>query len=387
MCTIFTTSVPNFPAIVESDTGKPTGDVWAASNIEYAWGIRSPLTPPPPGQPKQFDYPVHLYMKMFSFVEPLNPSPLHIRVEDVEYQFYEMSDDVRLNEFDTSICFRSLSLPYLHLGFVLRASNASLVDSNRLDRRALDMNVRQALVTGLQISQTRISNIELDHIRFDNSVYVLFTLLGPAPVPNINEPSVEVAKDSLEQSIDSGKFTFNVALLDVERSQVAFAAQPKSLKASKQFMSIHASWAYANLSTCNISSTNVSTCNVSSVNPTQTTQASVERIKKEKYTAGAQAGGIIGGLLVGLVLGGILIIAIRFFGRKTASSATSATNSSFTNVNSQQTRSVPSVSMKTLENASDVSHTWFVLFDFNYIVHSPFKNIINSLQLVPLASK
>ena len=338
--------------MIESDTGKPTGDAWQSANIEYAWSVRSPLAPPPPGQTKGFDYPVHLYMKMFSFTDPLNPSPSNIRVEDVEYQFYEMSDDVHLNEFDTSTCFRSLDLPYLHLGFVLRASNASLVDGNRLDRRSLEINVRQALVTGLQISQTRISNIELDHMRFDNSIYVLFTLLGPAPVANINEPSVEAAKDRLEQTIDAGGFMFTMTLLDDDRSPVAFTAQAKSLKVSQQFVSIHASWVYANLSSCNISTTKVSKCNVPGGNQSETI---VERIIQEKYTGGAQAGGIIGGLLVGIVLGCILIVVIQLLRKKTTSSATPTGTTSVTNANFRPKRPAPSLSMKSLENASNNS--------------------------------
>ncbi|CAF5002684.1 unnamed protein product [Rotaria sp. Silwood1] len=101
-CTILTTSVDNFPAMVDLDTGVPTGETWAATNIEYGWSMRAPYARPPSDRPKQFDYPVSLYLKMYRFRDPNNPSPLNILTEDIEYEFYEMAHDLKLSDFDTT---------------------------------------------------------------------------------------------------------------------------------------------------------------------------------------------------------------------------------------------------------------------------------------------
>ncbi|CAF3591913.1 unnamed protein product, partial [Rotaria sp. Silwood1] len=73
-CTILTTSVDNFPPMVDLDTGASTGETWQATNIEYGWSVRAPYARPPSDQPKQFDYPVSLYLKMYRFRDSNNPS-------------------------------------------------------------------------------------------------------------------------------------------------------------------------------------------------------------------------------------------------------------------------------------------------------------------------
>ena len=229
-------SIDKFPPMVDSDSGTADGETWEASNIEYGWSVRAPYSRPPAGSTKQFDYPVYLYLRLYRFADSSNPSPFNIRTEELEYEFYEMSHELKPSDFDTSICYRSLGLPYLHLGFVLKSSNNNLVDGNHLDRRLLERNVRVALANGVQISSARISDIELDHIRVEDSFYVLFTLLGPVPLSN-DEISVETAQQRLETTINAGQFTFNMTLPDY--GILTFEAQPNSLKLpnnSCQFM-------------------------------------------------------------------------------------------------------------------------------------------------------
>jgi hypothetical protein len=358
-CAIFTASADQFPAIVDSDTDITTGEFWAMSNIEYGWSVRAPLSASSIDHPKQFDYPVHLFLRMFRYDDPNNPTPSTMRTDDIEYEFYEMSDDVHMSEFDTSICYRSLNLPYLHLGFVIKISNDSLVDGNHLDRHALERNVENSLVNGLQVSETRISKIELDHIRYDNSFYVLFTLLGPVSLPN-SEPSVETARERLQATIDAGSFSFNMTLLDYDRSQVVFRAQTNSLKASKQFMSIHASWVYANVSSCNVSNANFSNCNVSSTNfsicNANNSHVNRPRIKQEKYTLGAQAGGIIGGLILGIALGFIVIFIVRFIRKNRTPAGPSIATGGLNNASFHKTRLLPPIRMNDLHgDAGDTS--------------------------------
>ncbi|CAF4914119.1 unnamed protein product, partial [Rotaria socialis] len=55
-CTILTTSVDNFPAIVDPDNGMTTGETWAVTNMEYGWSIRAPFATATPDRPKGFDY-------------------------------------------------------------------------------------------------------------------------------------------------------------------------------------------------------------------------------------------------------------------------------------------------------------------------------------------
>ncbi|CAF5063535.1 unnamed protein product, partial [Rotaria sp. Silwood1] len=39
---------------------------------------------------------------MYRFRDSNNPSPLNILTEDIEYEFYEMSHDLKPSDFDTS---------------------------------------------------------------------------------------------------------------------------------------------------------------------------------------------------------------------------------------------------------------------------------------------
>ncbi|CAF0925763.1 unnamed protein product [Rotaria sordida] len=348
-CAILTTSVDNFPAIVDPDIGMGTGETWAATNMEYGWSVRAPFSTATSDQPKQFDYPVSLYLKMYRFRDPSNPSPLNLVTEDIEYEFYEMSHESKPSDFDISTCYRSLDLPYLHLGFVLKPSNNNPVDSKYLNRRALELNLRSTLANKMQIKWTRISNVELDHIRFDNSIYVLFTLLGPVPIPNNDESSVETAKVALETAINAGQFTFDITLLDNVQSQIELKAQPNSLKVSQQFMSIHASWVYANVSNCNVSN-----CEVPNVNNSNNNG---QRLKQEKYTAGAKAGGIIGGLIVGIVLGFVVLVLNRFLNKISTPTNSPTISSDMKNIIIRDGNSAPPSNAQNLQNSADTFDT------------------------------
>jgi hypothetical protein len=355
-CTSMITSLNKFPPIVEPDTGIANGETWDTSNMEYGWSMRAPYSRPPASSQKKFDYPVYLFLRLYQYVDPTNPSLFNIRSEDLEYEFYEMSHDLKPSDFDTSICYRSLGLLYLHLGFVLKSSNNNLVDGNHLDRRALERNVRVALANGLQVSPTRVSDIELDHFRFDNSFYVLFTLLGPVPLSNNAELSVETAQQRLETTINAGQFTFNMTLLNY--GILVFEAQPNSLKTSKQFMSIHASWIYANVSNCNVSKTNStntngSNCPVSTVN---SSHANGQRIKQEKYASSALAGSIVGGLLVGIVLGFIALGLVTFLGKTSTSAASPIIGGGLSDASFRKREPVSPLSMQGLQNSTDKSY-------------------------------
>ncbi|CAF0870687.1 unnamed protein product [Rotaria sordida] len=280
-CTILTTSVDRFPAMVEPDTGVTTGETWAATNVEYGWSMRSPMALAPPDRPKQFDYPVSLYLRMYRFRDPSNPSPLSIITEDVEYEFYEMSHDRDQFDFDISLCYRALNYEYLHLVFTCTIKEG-LIDGNKISRRQLNMRTHMNLARIMQIKFSRISDVEIDHETADNSVQVFFTVLGRTLKPGTqsgfddSEPTAATATDTLRQAIDSGNFQFDLILQD--NSTAPVRAESGSLKSSTQYMSTH---------------------KVGKV------------VYTEKYTSGSQATAILVGLLIGIVLGVIIIAIVR----------------------------------------------------------------------------
>jgi hypothetical protein len=335
--------------------------------MEYGWSVRAPSSRPLPGSAKGFDYPVYLYLRLYQYDNPMNPSPSNIRTQDIEYEFYEMSHDVKSSDFDISTCYRSLDLPYLHLGFVLKPGNDTRIDEKYLDRRSFERNLQNLLVNTMQVIWARVSDIEIDHIQFNNSFYVLFTLLGPTPLSNNDEPSIEAARQVLEMAINADQFKFNMTLLD---SSVEFKAQPNSLNAFKQFMSIHASWVYANVSNCNVSTTTTATTTDFNTNsPTTTTVSNcpelnvnnshtiTQRIKQEKYTSGAIASGIIGGLFVGIVLGIITLAVIHFLNKKSTSDTSSSIQGGLSNKSFHKSKPATPMSMQNLQDTIDSSHT------------------------------
>ncbi|CAF3370471.1 unnamed protein product [Rotaria sp. Silwood1] len=283
-CASVTTSIDNFPVMVEPDTGKPSGETWAATNMEYAWSVRAPFSQAGPNGEKRFDYPVYLYLKSFRFADPTNPSPLNLITEDIEYEFYEMSHEWTSKDFDVSICYRSSGFEYLHLGFMLKINRNSVFDGNHLNRRLLEREVHINLANKMQISFSRIADIDIFHEDTTNDVNVFFTLLGPRPKPESStlvaddEPTAAQSRDKLRDAINGGTFQFTMRLTDDATAEVQFQATADSLKDSKQFMSTHAVG---------------------------------NRGTKESYSAGAQAGAVIGGILVGLVAGILVAAVIR----------------------------------------------------------------------------
>ncbi len=242
-CTVLTATIENFPVIVEPDTGKPSGETWKNTNIEYAWAMRSSNTRSSSNGSKVLDYPVSLLLKMYRYADPNNPSPLNLDTADVEYEFYEMSHDANLNQFDTSTCYRSLNYEYLHLIFILKLNRGDIIDGNHLNRLRLDQDIHYNLVNRMQIRYSRITDLEIDHDSTTNDVLVFFTLLGQTPNPESasgfydDEPTAAQARDIIQQVINDGQFEFEMRLRD--GSEVQFRAEPGTLTTSKQFMSTH----------------------------------------------------------------------------------------------------------------------------------------------------
>ena len=240
-CTVATSSIDNFPAIVDSDTGKPSGETWAATNVEYAWSMRSPLTPPAQGSKKKFDYPVHIFMRLYRFGDPSNPSPFNIRTEDVEYEFYEMSEERHSYDFDVSTCYRANNLSYAHLGMVLTMDKENGFDGNKLNRRFLEFEVHFLLANYTKVRYPRISGVEIDHIRKGSEITVFFTILGPAPAPgtaagiDLNDISVDQARENLKKVLDDGSFKFQFPLSDNSSTSLQLTGKAGSLDAAKVY--------------------------------------------------------------------------------------------------------------------------------------------------------
>ncbi|CAF3474627.1 unnamed protein product [Rotaria sp. Silwood1] len=312
-CTILTTSLDNFPAIVEPDTGISAGETWTATNVEYGWSVRAPFAAPAPDQPNRFDYPVSLYLKMYRFRDPVNPTPDSLLTEDVEYEFYEMSHDRNQFDFDISLCYRALNYEYLHLVFTCTLSRDGLIDNNKLNRRQLNFRTHANLVSVMQIKFSRITDVEIDHERADNRVQVFFTLLGRTPRPgsqsgfNDNEPTAAVASETLRTAIDTRKFQIELTLDD--NSTVQLIADPGSLNSSKQYMSTHA---------------------IGKV------------IYNKKYTGGSQATAIIVGLLIGIIAGIIIIAIVRIVRKEPMPSVLTSITNPLSSISSKaRTSNVP----------------------------------------------
>ena len=308
--------------MVDVDTGTPNGETWAASSIEYGWSVRAPYARPPTEVNKHFDYPVYLFLRMYRFNDPTNPSLTSIRTEDIEYEFYEMSQESNPGDFDTSICYRSLNYEYLHLGFRLQLSQGNSIDGNHLDRRLLERQIHTNLVYHMDIRYSRISDIEVSHERRSSDVTVLFTLLGPTPAPELpggvsdNEPTANQSRSRLEKAIDGGKFSFTMKLTDDTTTSVTFQAVSGSLQGSKQFISSHVGG---------------------------------KQVIKEKYSSNAEAGAVIGGILVGLLLGILSAAVIRTVRKEPMPSLPNMT-SSFSNP-------LPSITFYNKKSTIDIKPT------------------------------
>ena len=289
-----TTSADNFPPFVDSDTGKPTGDKWAATNFEYSWSVRGPFSRPAFNATKGFDYPVALFMRMYRFADPSNPSPLSVITEDVEYEFYEMAQDLKHTDFDISVCYRANRYEYYHVYFVLKVSKGNIIDSSLLNRRDLERRVIRNIMDATKVSYNRINDVEIDHERVSNDVTVFFTILGQTRKPEAasgvedSEPTAKKALDDFKAVMDDENFKFDIRLED--NSTVEFKGASDSLKAAAKYMS---------------------------------TYASGQKIVETSYSKNAQATAIIMGTIVGLVIGVLLAAIYRFVnGRRNSQGST-----------------------------------------------------------------
>ncbi|CAF1146888.1 unnamed protein product [Adineta steineri] len=282
VCTVLTMQKDSFPPMVESDLGEPTGENWGATNIEYAWSMRSPFSRPMFNRSKQFDYPVSLYLRLFRLNNPeAGFSPQNIRTENIEYEFYEMNHERHPQDFDVSICYRSLNYEYLHLVFTLNVNRGDVIDGNHIDRRELEGYVHFTLMNHTGVQYSRITDLEIDHERVSNDVTVFFTLLGRTPKPGspsgfADEITAQEGHDRLRTAINNGQYTFSFRMRN--NSTVQFNAATNSLKSSKHYVSTHSAG---------------------------------RRNTVETYSSGAQALAIILGLIIGIVVGAIIAAVVR----------------------------------------------------------------------------
>jgi hypothetical protein len=280
-CTIATTSLDNFPRMVDSDTGRPTGDTWSATNVEYAWSMRAPFSKPDPGSKKLFDYPVSIYMRMFRFDDPLSPSLTNLRTEDIEYEFYEMSQDLTADDFDLSTCYRSNDYEYLHVYMKFTQKNDNNVNSYVINKADLQSKIIITIMTKLSIKFTRLSDFKLVFERDSADVSVFFTILGQTRQPESgsfvpSEPTAAQIRENLDKFINTKEFIINVKTIN--DSDVQYQAVSDSLKDASTYVY---------------------------------TRVREITVVKDTESTSARNTSIILGLLIGLVVGVVLAVAIR----------------------------------------------------------------------------
>lgn len=345
-CAIFTTLMNNYPEIVDPVTGSLIGQSWNETHIEYAWSQRDPGITASPNNPTMFDYPVSLFLRTYQILED-SLGTVEYRSEEIEYEFYEMSTDLSIDSFDVSVCYRSLDLPYSHLGFALKSEQANLVDSNHLDRKVLHDRVLSALQTAMKpIKLTRIHQLEIDHgvnTTFD-TLFIMFLLLSPAPTTNLStdQPSIEVAREQLRNTINSGNFNINIQLVDDSGSNIIFKGVPDSLQHARDFLS-------SNALIFNLANQTVSEIHVINMTNTIVQNIVVYNDKTEwRWSSKAQTVGIVVGLLIGVVVGIIIALVIHLvFKDPSPQSLTMIPMTSISNVNYDAKRQMLSTSAKT----------------------------------------
>lgn len=241
--------------------------------------MRAPNAPPFRNLTKSYDYPVSLFLRMQRDEDgPQQPS----QTVNIEYEFYEMTHDPNLNQFDTSICYRSNRYEYLHLVFTLQVNREDVLDTQNLNRYLLDQEIQYNLINRMQIRYSRVTDLETDHEQAGVELIVFFTILGRTPNPDSqsgavdDEISAQQAHDIIKQIIDDGQFEFEMTLTD--DSVVQFRGKPSSLTASSQYVSTH--------------SRGASTAD-------------------ETYTIGSQVTAAVVGSVIGLFAGVVLTVLLR----------------------------------------------------------------------------
>ncbi|CAF3723392.1 unnamed protein product [Rotaria sordida] len=213
-CVIYTMLLTNYPPMMNPETGMPSGQNWDETHIEYAWSKRDSVLTPQANKSKVLDYPVSLFLRTYQ--RTTTSTGTEYRSEEIEYEFFEMSTDLPNDGFDVSVCYRSRDWPYLHLAFTVKLNKGNMADSNHLNRKELYDRFLLMLQTAMTpISSTRIHQLEIDHDITSalDTLYVMFLLLGPAPIADpipgdislttprpIDQLSVEAAREQLRNS-------------------------------------------------------------------------------------------------------------------------------------------------------------------------------------------
>ncbi|CAF1554580.1 unnamed protein product, partial [Didymodactylos carnosus] len=342
-CAIFTTTHDKFPPIPE------TRETWDSTIVEWAWAFRQPSAPPSlEDQIKQFDYPIHLYLKFLK--QGINSDLFDIRKENIEYQFYEFNTDVHQDEFDISQCYRSNDLGYKHLTFNLKieqGGTSDVFDNNHLDRHRLHEHIFERLMNAMNIAQSRISNLEIDHDQQSNQIYVLFTLLDKTPLLNrTDELDIGEAKRRLSEAINTGnQFEFDMPTLDNTVTIITIKAISNTLDELEHYNLFYQSSTTTEASFTTISTTTgtakatssdpvtTAATTTTSILPTLIVQQITEQIREKiVYSYRSQTGAIVGGLLAGILLG---LLSLFLLNRKssTVDDTASVGYLSMTNVN------------------------------------------------------
>ncbi|CAF1007362.1 unnamed protein product [Didymodactylos carnosus] len=259
-------------------------ETWLVTNIEWAWSMRNQTSSKP------FDYPVHLYLKLFR----LSPGVgMGFETQDVEYQFYEYSQHVRADDFDISLCYRSNDLFYKHVAFQLKVDRPiSILEDPTLDRRHIIETVRKTLVSVMTIQYLRVSDLEIDHSKENDTLYCICTILHRLPSDPASEIGLSDARTKLEVAINTNQFTFQMD--DKNGQKLTVSAIPWTLEDLEHFYSFN--------SNATINDFNIFLNITSNLNDT-VTQIKEEIREKVVYSTASQTGGIVGGLMVGIVLG------------------------------------------------------------------------------------
>ena len=223
-------------------------------------------------------------MKLYRFEDPLNPSIESLRSEDIEYEFYEMSTDRSLNDFDISSCYRTNDYDYLHLFFTIKTDRQGLLNDSQIIKSRLDYEVERFITNKTRVKDFHVAEVQIEQERAGNVLTVFFTLLGQTRNPDTgsvveNEPTASQARDYLRTAIDAGEFQFTTRLTD--NTSLTFTAEKGSLKPFSEYQS------------------------------TYDVKGKVVEVREEGTSGGAQATAIVVGVLCGLLIGLILAAVIR----------------------------------------------------------------------------
>ncbi|CAF1537062.1 unnamed protein product [Rotaria sp. Silwood1] len=321
MCSVFIKQENVFPSDPNED--------WLVTNIEYSWSKRQNNDSMNGNNDNKyfFDYPVELYFKLYRRDGGI-PA-------DVSFQFYDYRTDVYLNEFDIHLCYRSNQLLYNHLAFQLKLINRTTVDDIEnviVNRRHLVENIREQMISLMEIKYLRISQVELDHHTkesgHNDTFYCIFTLLDRTPyIDETSEVGLIDAQMKLERSINEGKFRF------VTIEGYYFEAIPYSLENVEHFYPFNP---------------NVSVNEIQLINNMTTIIEREEIYEQIKYSSRSQALAIVGGMLTGFIFGTLFLISVFHMVKKKSQITGGITynNISFRLNKNRQEKDEPKITME-----------------------------------------